>query len=211
MMRRFLIVSVLVGFIVSSHPAATARAQEVGGGIVLGANVATLRASDGGGLGYRTAASGGLYVELGFTRYLAVRSELLFSQKGATVDTGQGELTLKTNYLELPVVLVGQLPFARSYSPHLLAGPALSLKLYERRGAPGFSVDADETAFERTDAGVMVGAGASLGGPGRLQVEVRYILGLRDVTQTVTTQPLDETLPTDGTNGVWSIVARFGI
>jgi hypothetical protein len=189
----------------------TARAQDVTGGVVLGANVATLNASGDGDLGYRTAASGGLFIELGVGGPFSARSELLFSQKGAKVDTPNGELTLKANYLELPVLAVGQLPFARSYSPHLVAGPALSLKLYERQGAPGFSVNTDETVFQRTDVGIMVGAGASLGGPGALQVEVRYIVGLRDVTQPVTTDPLDELVPADGSHGVWSFVARFGI
>jgi hypothetical protein len=139
-----------------------------------------------------------------------VRTELLFSQKGAKLNTQNGELTLKANYLELPVLVVSQLPFARSYNPHLLAGPALSLKLYERQGAPGLSINTEDTVFERTDMGIMVGAGASLGGPGALQLEVRYTYGLRDVTQSVTNEPLD-TLPTDGANGVWSIVARFGV
>ena len=210
-MRRLSVVFLFVGLIVISHAVPTTRAQDFGGGVVLGANVATVRASDSGNLGYRTAASGGLFVELGVVEPLSVRSELLFSQKGAKVNTQNGELTLKANYLELPVLVVGQLPFARSYTPHLLAGPAWSLKLYERQGAPGFSVNTDETVFERTDLGMMIGAGASLGGPGALQVEVRYILGLRDITQTVTMDPLAEAIPADGTNGVWSLVARFGI
>jgi hypothetical protein len=209
-MRPLLAILLAIGMSVTSLAPPVAQAQEFGGGVVLGANVATLR---GGGddLGYRTAASGGLYARVGIPGPLAVRTELLFSQKGAKLNTQNGELTLKANYLELPVLVVGQLPFARSYNPHLLAGPALSLKLYERQGAPGFSINTEDTLFERTDVGVMVGGGASLGGPGALQVEVRYILGMRDVTQTVTTAPLDEALPTDGTNGVWSIVARFGI
>lgn len=185
--------------------------QDVGGGIVLGANIATLRAAESDDLAYRTAASGGLFTELGVAGPLTVRGELLFSQKGTKIRTEQGELTLKANYLELPVLLVGQLPFARTYHPHVVAGPALALKLYERQGAPGFSVSTEETAFERTDAGVMVGAGASLGGPQALQLEVRYTLGLRDVTRSVTAAPLSEMLPQDGTNGVWAIVARIGL
>ena len=192
-----------------THPA---RAQgSFGGGVTFGMNVATLRAASADNLGYRTAASGGLFGQLHMVGPLAVRGELLFSQKGVKVDTEQGELTLKANYLEVPVLVVGHLPFARSYSPHLLAGPALGLKMYERQGAPGFSFETDETTFERTDAGVMVGAGASVGGGGALEIEVRYTFGLQDVTRTVSTAPLDESLPTDAQNGVWSVMLRFGV
>lgn len=208
-MKRFVLCALLAGLLGGATP--SAHAQEIGGGLLLGANFATLRGAEMSDLGYRTAASGGLFAELRGLGPLAVRSELLFSQKGTKFDTGDGELTLKANYLELPVLVVGQLPFLRSYTPHLLAGPALSLKLFERQGAPGFSVDTEETAFERTDVGAMVGAGASIGGPGALQVEVRYILGLRDVTQNVTTDPLDEALPSDGTHGVVQIMLRLGV
>lgn len=208
-MRRLLFFVFIFGGVALA--AAPLHAQTVQGGVLLGANVATLRASDSGALGYRTAAAGGFFAEVGGAGPLSVRSELLFSQKGATVTTEtNNELTLKANYLELPLLVVGQLPFARAYRPHVLAGPALSLKLYERQGGPGFSVDTEQTVFERTDAGMMVGAGASLGGPGALQLEVRYILGVRDVTRSVTTDPLDTLLPESGENGVWSIVARLG-
>lgn len=208
-MKRLCLCLFLAGLLASAPP--PGHAQTVSGGLLLGANVATLRGDGGGNLGYRTAASGGLFVELRVADPLALRSELLFSQKGARFDTENGELTLKANYLEAPVLVVGQLPFFRAYAPHLVAGPALSLKLFERQGAPGFSVDTEETVFERTDVGVMVGAGASLGGPGALQLEVRYTLGLRDVTRPVTTDPLTGTIPDDGVNGVVSIMARLGI
>ncbi|NBB73964.1 MAG: outer membrane beta-barrel protein [Bacteroidetes bacterium] len=207
-MKRFFLCLVLAGLVGgATHPL---QAQEFGGGALFGANVATLRGG-AGDLGYRTAASGGLFVRLRVLDPLSVRSELLFSQKGVKINTDAGELTLKANYLELPVLVVGHLPFLRAYAPHLLAGPALSLKLFERRGAPGFSVDTDEKAFERTDAGIMVGAGASLGGPGALQLEVRYIFGLRDVTQPVTADPLAGTLPGEGRNGVVSIMVKLGM
>ena len=209
-MRRLLAGWLLIGVLILGAAPPAAPAQDLGGGVVLGANVATLRGGGPADLGYRTAASGGFYARVGVPGPFAVRTELLFSQKGAKLNTPNGELTLKANYLELPVLVVGKLPFARSYTPHLLAGPALSLKLYERQGAPGLSINTEDTVFERTDAGIMVGAGASLGGPSALQLEVRYTVGLRDVTQTVMNEPLD-TLPTDGANGVWSIVARFGI
>ncbi len=208
-MKRFLLCLMLTGLIGGAAP--PLQAQEFGGGALFGANVATLRGGGVDNLGYRTAASGGLFVRLSVLDPFAVRSELLFSQKGVKINTEAGELTLKANYLELPVLVVSQLPFLRTYAPHVLAGPTLSLKLFERQGAPGFSIDTEETAFERTDAGVMVGAGASLGGPDGLQLEVRYIFGLRDVTQTVTTDPLAGTLPNDAKNGVVSIMIKLGM
>lgn len=208
-MKRFLLCLTLIGLFGSATQ--PIHAQEFGGGVLLGANVATLRGTGAGDLGYRTAASGGLFVSLRVADPFALRSELLFSQKGTKLTAEDGELTLKANYLEVPVLVVGQLPFLRSYMPHLLAGPAVSLKLFERRGAPGFSVNTDEKVFERTDAGVMVGAGAALGGPGALQIEVRYILGLRDVTQNVTSDLPVGTLPQDGSNGVLSIMIRLGM
>lgn len=210
-MHRFrLVILLVILFGGGIAPSATAQ-DAVGGGIVFGANVSTLRTPTADELGYRTAASGGVFGRVDAVGPLAVRTELLFSQKGVRIDTDQGQLTLKINYLELPVLLVGRLPFARSYAPRLLAGPAVGLKLYERRGAPGFSFRGDEVTFKRTDAGMMVGAGASLGGPGALDVEVRYTLGLVDVTRSVPTAPLDETLPADGKNGTWSVILRFDI
>ncbi len=203
---------VLLLLLLGGGYARVAAAQgAVEGGLALGVNTATLRTASDDDLGYRTTASGGLFAQVNAFGPLAVRGELLVSPKGVRIDTDRGELTLKANYLELPVLLVGYLPVARTYTPHLMAGPAFGLKLYERRGAPGISFRADEPAFRRTDAGVTLGAGASLGGAGALVVEVRYTLGLVDVTRRVTTPPLDENLPPDGKNGVVSVMLRFGV
>lgn len=195
----------------SGHVRVAAAQGAIEGGFAVGVNAATLHAAENEGLRYRTVASGGLFAQVEAIGPLAVRGELLLSPKGVRIDTDQGELTLKANYLELPVLLVGDLPLARAYTPHLMAGPAFGFKLYERRGAPGISLRTDETAFTRTDAGVLVGAGASLGGPGALTVEVRYTLGLVDVTRRADAPPLDESLPPDGKNGVFSVMLRFSV
>lgn len=210
-MHRFRLLIVLAVLLVGGKAQAAAAQVSIDGGIAFGMNMATLHAASDDHLGYRSAATGGLFGQVDVVGPLAVRGELVMSPKGTQIDTEQGELTLKANYVELPVLLVGRLPFAGRYSPHLVAGPAFGLKLYERQGAPGLSFRTDQTTFARTDAGVTVGAGASLGGPGALMVEVRYTLGLVDVTREVTAPPLDEALPGDGKNGVASVVLRFGM
>lgn len=208
-MHRSCLLTLLVGaFGIGLAPSAVAQ-PSFDAGITIGMNVATLRAASADRLGYRTAAVGGLFGQLRVADPLTVRGELLFSQKGTTIDSDQGELTLKANYLELPVLMIGRLPSVGTYHPYLLAGPALGIKLYERQGAPGFSFRTEEAAFKRTDIGVTVGAGASLGGPGALEAEVRYTLGVVDVTEPVSTAPLDEDLPADGANGVFSVMLRL--
>lgn len=215
LMARLRVTLLLFPLIICAIEPATAQVS-VHGGITIGANVATLR-TDTAKLGYRTAVIGGVVGQLNIPGPLAVRPELLLSRKGATVEARDGNIVYKAGYLEMPLLLKGALPFLRSYRPHLLVGPAVAVKIFERQAVGGdntnINVETDQSFFKRTDIGITAGLGGSMGaGPGALEISLRYTLGLTDVAKAVEQQPFPESpFPEEGKNGVWTLMLSFGL
>ncbi len=187
-------------------------------GATLGFNLASLQ-SDEVDVSTRTAFSGGIVAQVTLPGPVSVQPELLFTQKGGAVDTreGSGEVRYGANYIELPVAVRLEGPRLQAVRPHLLAGGFGGLKIFERQTAGGgeirFPIDTETSFFQRTNAGVLVGLGATLSfGEGRLGLEVRYARGLVDVGQDLGTQdfPLAP-FPRDARTETWLFLVRFGL
>jgi len=187
-------------------------------GATLGFNLASLQ-SDEVDVSTRTAFSGGLVAQVALPGPVSVQPELLFTQKGGAVATreGSGEVRYGANYIELPVAVRIEGPQIRMVQPHLLGGGFGGIKLFERQTAGGgeirFPIDTETSFFQRTNAGVLVGLGATLSvGEGRLGLEVRYARGLVDVGQDLDAQdfPLAP-FPRDARTETWLFLVRFGL
>lgn len=142
----------------------------------------------------RTAAGGGVFLSIPIGG-IYLQPELLYSQKGAKVTAGDGsdiDLTLKMDYIEIPVLLRVPLGSGSSVSPYLLGGGAVSFeascKFSGESGGISIDVDCDGNDYElelqrkSTDFSAVVGAGVAIpAGSGAVILEGRYTLGLVDL------------------------------
>ena len=205
-----------MGIVSASAPA---TAQSVSPGFTLGFSGTTLHSdAEGPDRSYRTGFVAGLATEVGLPGPIGVRGELLFSQKGVKVAAEDGDINYEAAYLEVPLLLSVQLPVLQSYGAHVMAGPAFALKIFERQAATGDNVNVglntDQTFYNRTDASVVVGLGGNIGaGPGAIGLQLRYMRGLTDVAQDLTTeeQPFPNSpFPGEGRHGVLALMLSFG-
>ena len=160
-------------------------------GVALGLNVATLDAPSAE-TSARQLVTGGVVARMGIAGPVGVQGELLFSQKGATVEANGDALRYGVGYVDLPLMLRVEGPTLGPVAVHGLAGGFGGVKAFERQRAGGdlsLPLDLDTSFFERTNAGLTGGLGGmiALGGGRRLNLVVRYTHGLVDVAR-----PLDD-------------------
>ncbi|WP_158508661.1 porin family protein [Gemmatirosa kalamazoonensis] len=165
-------------------------------GVLAGVNIATIHGSDDEGVSSHVGFVGGAYVSLGLTPVLSLRPELLYSQKGAETRLSEegvtAEAKVKLAYVELPVLLVADLPVSGNIKPQLYAGPSFAFRASctVEASAEGFSFSGscDDTAdgasnVKSFDLGAMVGGALKfdLKNGGAFAVGARYTLGLTDI------------------------------
>lgn len=160
-------------------------------GIHLGVNVAELGGDDVGGGDARTGLNIAGSVTFPLGESLALHTGAGYSQKGLT-ESDQGiDVTLKLDYIEIPVLIRYAFPTEGSLGIHVMGGPAIgieaSCKLEASFESSSASVDCDDPDAELEtktfDFGLMGGFGASLGLTDRvdLVVDLIYNLGLTSI------------------------------
>jgi outer membrane protein with beta-barrel domain len=166
----------------------------------VGVNIATWGGDDTEdleGLGSVIGLQFGAAAEIAVNEMFAIQPELLFFQKGFSVEfeedileeTLKSETTAKLNYLEIPIL--AKIMFGAEEGPKFFAtvGPSFGFGLggeIESKVTFGGEtetdtedIDFEEDMITKLDIGVSVGAGAQFPvGPGNLFVDVRYLLGL---------------------------------
>lgn len=191
--------------------AVTTEAQTVSFGSRLGANLSTLRVIEGEKMfhsgyseayGYITGAQFGAVVNIGLSDRFSIQPELLYSQKGHKVrsyfieddDLEDMRAKLRMNYLEVPVL--AKLSFGnKKLQFFLTAGPSVGYWVsgrsewayagLEENKAYVFRKDYKHGLKEnRLDVGANVGFGVAYPlGTGKLNLDVRYGLGLSDISK----------------------------
>jgi hypothetical protein len=170
-------------------------------GVKAGMNIATLGGDDANGLDSRTGLVVGGLVNYRLTDMLSIQPEILYTQKGTKAsetdpDFGTFEFTLKTDYLEIPVLLKLDVPVgAPELRPTLHVGPTFAFEVgcevdFSGMGISG-SVDCDagdefdEDGFadrRKFDMGLGLGGGLDVAfGGGTLMIEARHTLGLQSL------------------------------
>ncbi|MDH5173815.1 MAG: PorT family protein [Elusimicrobiota bacterium] len=215
-MKRIIITifAIVVVFTLSS---ASVSAQGVTGGLKAGMNIANMHGDNvklAEELGIEFSSKIGLCAG-GFITYtlndmFAVQPEFLFSVKGAK---GEGEIegeptkiTMRMNYLEIPVLAKLLIPTPGDVRPSLFVGPSLAIKLTGKsklESAAG-SEEADIEGLKSTDFGLVFGGGIDFAlGRGKFTVDARYTLGL------ITTREPEEGEEIDIKNGVISLMVGY--
>ena len=136
---------------------------------------------------------GGAFVAYRFSPNVAIQSEALFTQKGATtravvtdengLPLGTEDVFIELDYVEVPVL--ARLGVARfeSATPYVIAGPAFAFPVDGRmRVDAPFANEAIVDRMKRVDIGVVMGAGLRIGDRSpRLIMEGSYTAGLEDL------------------------------
>lgn len=182
-------------------------------GVLAGLSSATLDINDADAEGIspdrRNGFAGGVYLTLPLRASgFAVRPELLYAQKGASLRASFTDVegsfdiraTTRLSYLELPLLLQFTVPTTGGLRPQLYAGPALALRTGCRvSGSVTFdgqtqtlNSDCDDedglggegVGFRRFDAGAAVGGALAFDVGGRgLTLGARYTHGLAVVAE----------------------------
>lgn len=125
----------------------------------------------------------GAAAEISVNEMIAVQPELLYFQKGTSIDFGSfgGEVDQVLNYLEIPVLL--KLKFGQEGGPKFFGtvGPSFGFGLNGKlkSDAGDEDIDFDDDEIKKLDISASIGAGAEFAaGPGNLFIDVRYLLGL---------------------------------
>lgn len=177
MRKRFIVGSTLMAVLACS----TAAWAQVGGGIKVGVNLATVSGfnDSDGSTSQRTGLVAGGFVTVGLIPLVAFQPEVLFSMQGTKLHfSGSGistDATAKIDYIQVPLLLrIGNSGKAAA-SLYGLVGPTFGILARARQDGEDIK---DE--LKDTDVGVVVGAGVSLS---RFLIEGRYTYGLRDLNK----------------------------
>lgn len=185
-------------------------------GIAVGVNLTTL-AAPGAETGFRQLFSGGPVARMGLIGRLSVQGELLFNQKGASVDGGGDVIRYGASYVDLPLLLHVEGPTLGPVQLYGLAGGFGGVKLFERQRAGGdLSLPLPDTGtsfFTRTNAGATGGIGGKIAlGSSRLHLVVRYAHGLVDVARSIDEQPFAQApFPSEARTRTVSVTLNFGL
>ncbi len=170
MRKQFILGSMLIVALTSS----TAAWAQVGGGIKVGVNLATLSGFNDASTTQRVGVMVGGFMTFGLAPMIAFEPEVLFSMQGSKLHFGtsgtivSSDVTAKLDYVQVPLLLrIGNSGKAGA-SLYAVAGPTLGI-LARNEGV------ADQ--LKSTDLGVVVGAGVTVS---RLLLEGRYTAGLTD-------------------------------
>jgi hypothetical protein len=111
---------------------------------------------------------------------LALQPELLFNQKGTSVDEEFADATTRIDYLEAPILV--RYALSSGARPFFLFGGAsiaFKLRAESRSTVGGTTIETDETdQVEDLDYGLVVGVGKEFG---RYVLDGRYTHGLKDL------------------------------
>ncbi len=169
-------------------------AQNLEFGILGGMSFSKLSLSDGNALENptsRTAFTGGAFLTWHIGNILAIQPEVLLSMKGTaatnpTQNFTTGELKLKMDYIELPLLVKGYIPTGNdNWRPNLFAGPAIAWLISCRVGEDviGGTRDCDNggPTIKSTDTSIMTGVGLDF--LQHFTAQVRYDIGMSDVDE----------------------------
>ncbi|HSJ09172.1 MAG TPA: porin family protein [Longimicrobiales bacterium] len=168
--------------------AGAAEAQTIG--FKLGASISKVTTEqEDEGIDSRTAFSGGGFMRFGMGR-IGIQPELMFMGKGYAINdvSGDDDLELKLDYVEIPVLVHLPLSMGTTFSPYVFGGPAFAFEINceATNGSVSFDCDEDGTGIDRkkTDIGLTAGGGLAFAmGPGALLVEGRYTFGMTNINQ----------------------------
>lgn len=139
----------------------------------------------------RFGIGGGVAFGYAIAPNFTIQPELLYVQKGAKFEESAGKVTMKTDFLEIPLLLKFTPEMKGSkIAPTIFAGPFIGLKMTGKIKAEGFADAAENVevdikdSLKSTDFGITFGGGFGYKmSSGELFFDVRYDLGLSKIAK----------------------------
>lgn len=165
--------------------AVPSSAQTVTAGLKLGLTSSTVAVEGVPGLetSARRGVQGGGWITIGGGT-IRLQPELLISNRKFVGETPGGEVSISSRVIDVPVLLSVRGNSGGKVHPTFAAGPYLSFISSTTQTFGGVETNIDDQ-LKGTDAGAMIGAGLEVDVTrGALVVDVRYVLGLRNIATT---------------------------
>ena len=164
-------------------------------GILAGVNFAKVSGNDISDVSNRTGFIGGLYVTFHIASGFGIEPEALYSQQGAKDKAN--DLTVKLDYVQVPVLLRYDFPTHAPARPYLIAGPSFGFKASCKVTNGSDSADCSDADLgpKSFDMAGTAGVGVAFS---KLSVSARYTMGFSKVSDNL-----------DAKNRVFSVLAGF--
>ncbi|PWL29851.1 porin family protein [uncultured Roseivirga sp.] len=159
----------------------TAQAQ---GGLIIGANMSNLYIDNVDDENSKIGINVGLYNRWGAEEGIGLRTELLYSQKGAAAQynnflQGSGKYRFNLNYLKVPAMLSLKAgPLDIHAGPYIGILLGANVKDVDSDGNINQISELDRDDFNTTDYGAAVGLGLGFSGG---HISLRYNYGMREI------------------------------
>jgi hypothetical protein len=183
-MRGIFSIITLVGLVLAClSPSISAGPVTVGA--KAGLSLANLYGGDIEDNEFKLGLCAGGFVSYSFNRIFALQPELLYVEKGTKLmEQGEGTqepVTIKLDYLEIPLLMKFSMATTGSVKPSLFLGPALAINLSSKINVNGSEADIENT-FD--DLGLTAGCGVAFPvGKGQLVTDARFNLGLVPIVE----------------------------
>ncbi len=187
----FLILVMTLAFAVAANAEGTAF------GIKAGVNFANIAGDDTGDLNSLTGFVGGGFVDIPMSPTLSIQPEVFYSQKGAKYEEMGTDVSIKLDYIDIPVLLKFTMA-GESARPFFLFGPSIGFSASSKVSAGDVSMDLEGVAS--TDFGLVFGIGVNFQ---KFLIEGRYGLGLSDIND-------DETITQSNNNTAFQLMLGYG-
>jgi Outer membrane protein beta-barrel domain len=153
-------------------------------GLLGGVDFAKITGENDDDVKSRTGFVGGLSLKGHVAGHFYLEVDGLYSQEGAKEGDGDNDLTLKLDYIRVPVQLGFRFPTHSSVHPFVSVGPSFGFKVACKATAGDEHADCDDAGFDvkKFDfAGVAsAGVGFKVGGQ-ELSLQARYTKGFTNI------------------------------
>ena len=178
---------------VSTASAQAGMAPHTSFGVLGGVNFASVWGDGVTGAKTRTGAVGGISLDFHLAPHVRLEIDGLYSQQGAKGDFDGDELTLKLDYIQVPVLLKYRFPTHTSVHPFLVLGPYVGFRtkcdLASSGGDSEACVDFFGENAKSTDFGGTAGAGLGFRlGKEELSLSARYNMGFSKIFSSADTK-----------------------
>ena len=148
-------------------------------GIKAGVNLASVTGTDSEGRKNLIGANAGVMADISFSDLISFHPELLFSQKGVKFEESGASAQVRTNYLDLPLLLR-----VKADGLFFEAGPQVGFLIGQKSefNIPGLGTGSSTSTdgTRKVDLGYIAGVGYQL--PSGLELGVRYNGGISDLS-----------------------------
>ncbi len=131
----------------------------------------------------------GLWLQFKLSPQIAIQPEVLYVSKGAKYEEGTDKVTIKANYIQVPVLFKFLIPTKGKIAPNIFAGPFFGFKASAKAKYETGAGDSEEdlTDAKSTEFGVTFGGGIDIaaGEKGVITLDARYDLGMSNVIKEV--------------------------